>query len=102
MQCNILKNQINDLHNTFDNLIYEKDNLNVLIGNQRESYNKADLGYESKIMSKNLAIFVVIIRSSNAILLNVIPAIKMGMSHYFSLLKEILKVRLIILILISI
>lgn len=38
-----------DLQNTFERFTKGGDNLNILLGNQRTSYNKTDLGYKLAI-----------------------------------------------------
>lgn len=47
-QCDILKNKFDYLQNTLDKFTKVRDNLNILLGNQRVSYNKVDLGYKPK------------------------------------------------------
>lgn len=52
--CDILKNKIDDLQKTPDKFSKGRDNLNLLLGNQKESYKKVGLGYEPKNNSKSL------------------------------------------------
>lgn len=42
-QCSTLKTKIDSFHNTFDKFTIGRDNLNLLLDNQRASYNKVDL-----------------------------------------------------------
>lgn len=51
-QSNILKNKIEYRPNSLDKFTKGIDNLTLILGNQRESYNKAGLGYEPKNNAK--------------------------------------------------
>ena len=44
--CDILKNKISDLKKILDKFTKGKNNLNILLSNQKVSYNKDGLGYE--------------------------------------------------------
>lgn len=46
-------NKIDDLHNTLDKFIKGMENFNLIIGNQRATYNKVGLGYELKNNAKS-------------------------------------------------
>lgn len=52
-QYNILKNKINDLQNILDKFTKGRSNLNLLLGNQKASYNKDGIGYETKNNSES-------------------------------------------------
>lgn len=56
----------------------KRDNLNLIRRNQRVTYNKIGLGYESKIMLRVLVIFVMLIKPINVIYLNVTIMVKNG------------------------
>lgn len=43
---NSLRNEIEDLHEILNNFTKGKDNLNMILYNQRTLHNKADLGYQ--------------------------------------------------------
>lgn len=47
-QCESLKNKIVDIQNTLNKFTKGKDNLNLLLGNQMASYDKAGICYEPK------------------------------------------------------
>jgi hypothetical protein len=46
--CNILKIEIEDLQNTLAKFTMGRENLNIILGNQKGTYNKAGLGYHPK------------------------------------------------------
>lgn len=46
--CNILKNKIEDLQNTLGKFTMGRENLNIILGNQKGTYNKAGLVYHPK------------------------------------------------------
>lgn len=50
-----MKSKNDDLQNTVDKFTKWKDNMNLLIGNQREPYNKSSIGYENKDNIKNFS-----------------------------------------------
>lgn len=50
-----MKNKIDDLQDTLDKFTKGRDNLNLLLGNQRVSYNKVCLGYKLKDNSKKFS-----------------------------------------------
>lgn len=44
--CGPLRNEIESFHETLIKFTKGKDNLNMILSNQRASYNKTDLGYQ--------------------------------------------------------
>lgn len=50
--CNILKIKIEDLQNTLAKFTKGRENLNIILGNQKGTYNKAALGYRPKNHAK--------------------------------------------------
>lgn len=46
--CNILKIEIEDLQNTLAKFTMGRENLNIILANQKGTYNKAGLGYHPK------------------------------------------------------
>lgn len=57
-----MKNKIDDLYNTLHKLTKEWNNLNILLGNQIDSYKKFGLGYELKNNVKYFSIHDMLIR----------------------------------------
>jgi hypothetical protein len=47
-KCNILKNKVEDLNNVLAKFTMGRDKLDIILGNQKGSYNKAGLGYQPK------------------------------------------------------
>lgn len=51
------------MHNTFDKLTKERDKLNIILGDQIGTYNKAEFDYQSKTNTKYFRKFVAQIQS---------------------------------------
>ena len=49
-----LQNNVDDLTKTLENFVKSRDNLNMLLGNQRCVFDKAGIGYDSIKKQKNL------------------------------------------------
>jgi hypothetical protein len=47
-ECNILKDKVEDLNNVLAKFTMGRDKLDIILGNQKGSYNKAGLGYQPK------------------------------------------------------
>ncbi|XP_045810784.1 uncharacterized protein LOC123905202 [Trifolium pratense] len=47
-ECIILKDKVEDLNNVLAKFTMGRDKLNIILGNQKASYNKAGLGYQPK------------------------------------------------------
>ena len=53
-QCDVLKSENMELQITIDKFTKQRYNSNLLLGNERVSYTKVELGYEPKTISKCL------------------------------------------------
>ncbi|CAJ2652972.1 unnamed protein product [Trifolium pratense] len=47
-ECNILKDKVEDLNNVLAKFTMGRDKLDIILGNQKASYNKVGLGYQPK------------------------------------------------------
>lgn len=65
-QYNILKNENKYLQNMLERFTKGRENLNLLLGNKKTSYNKVCISYEAKNNNKTLVIFAMLNQCQNA------------------------------------